>query len=212
MSSTVILSNLYFPHGGCHSSCCAFKLLNSCIAVCLLAWTMSEPNCRTAPAAVWELGSQLFPKKLSATSCCHNQPVDHAHSANRLGPRHQLAARDIAVPLCIDGTLPDFLVPADTFDRGLQRVWNQGDRFRMFFAGRASSKATKGSQGGWAWWCLHFRCSPCCHGMIACAMDLSFGCWVLTSLAGGAIVGSRTSAAGVACTCRMVVMIASNAL
>ncbi|KAK9803241.1 hypothetical protein WJX73_008882 [Symbiochloris irregularis] len=60
---------------------------------------------------------------------------------SRHGPRHQLAARDIAVPLRIDGALPDFLVPAETFDRGLKRVWNEGDRFRMFFAARTTSKA-----------------------------------------------------------------------
>lgn len=45
------------------------------------------------------------------------------------------------MPLRIDGALPDFLVPAETFDKGLKRVWNEGDRFRMFFAARTTSKA-----------------------------------------------------------------------
>ena len=59
----------------------------------------------------------------------------------RNGPRHQLATRDIAVPLRIDTALPDFLVTAETFDKGIRRHWYEGDRFRMFFAARSTSKA-----------------------------------------------------------------------
>ena len=39
--------------------------------------------------------------------------------------------------------LPDFLVRADVFDKGMHRIWNAGDRFRMYFGGRAGSKSGK---------------------------------------------------------------------
>ena len=41
--------------------------------------------------------------------------------------------------------LPDFLVRSDAFDKGMHRIWNAGDRFRMYFGGRAGSKSGKHS-------------------------------------------------------------------
>ncbi len=41
--------------------------------------------------------------------------------------------------------LPDFLVRSDAFDKGMHRIWNAGDRFRMYFGGRAGSKSGKPS-------------------------------------------------------------------
>ena len=59
---------------------------------------------------------------------------------SRLGPRHQQPRREIAVPVRIEVALPDYVVKADIFDRGLRRVWQPGDRFRMFFGGKAQSR------------------------------------------------------------------------
>ncbi len=36
--------------------------------------------------------------------------------------------------------LPDYMVKADLFDKGSNRMWSPGDRFRMYFGGRAGSK------------------------------------------------------------------------
>ena len=43
----------------------------------------------------------------------------------------------------VSQALPDFLVRADVFDKGMHRIWNAGDRFRMYFGGRAGSKSGK---------------------------------------------------------------------
>ncbi|CAL8466956.1 g6492 [Coccomyxa elongata] len=59
------------------------------------------------------------------------------------GPRHQSPTQPIAVPLRIDNALPDYMVKAELFDKGSHRMWSPGDRFRMYFGGRAGSK-----QGG----------------------------------------------------------------
>jgi hypothetical protein len=32
------------------------------------------------------------------------------------------------------------MVKAELFDRGMHRIWCEGDRFRMYFGGRAGSK------------------------------------------------------------------------
>ncbi len=53
----------------------------------------------------------------------------------------EAAAGELAVPLRADGALPDCLVRADAFDRGMQRAWRPGDRFRMLFAGRGGWRA-----------------------------------------------------------------------
>ena len=44
--------------------------------------------------------------------------------------------------------LPDYLVRADAFDKGMHRIWTVGDRFRMYFGGRAGSKSGKRYTGG----------------------------------------------------------------
>jgi hypothetical protein len=36
--------------------------------------------------------------------------------------------------------LPDYMVAAEPFDAGMHRRWAPGDRFRMYFGGRAGSK------------------------------------------------------------------------
>ena len=36
--------------------------------------------------------------------------------------------------------LPDYMVKAELFDKGMHRMWSPGDRFRMYFGGRAGSK------------------------------------------------------------------------
>ncbi|KAK9824407.1 hypothetical protein WJX72_010057 [[Myrmecia] bisecta] len=60
---------------------------------------------------------------------------------SRLGPRHQQAAAEIALPIQINNALPDFIVKMDVFDRGLQRQWRAGDTFRMFFGAKTRDRA-----------------------------------------------------------------------
>ena len=47
--------------------------------------------------------------------------------------------------MCRLQALPDFLVRSDAFDKGMHRIWTAGDRFRMYFGGRAGSKSGKGT-------------------------------------------------------------------
>lgn len=52
-----------------------------------------------------------------------------------------MAGADVAVPLHVSSALPDCVVRADAFDRGMQRAWRAGERFRMFFAGKGHWRA-----------------------------------------------------------------------
>ncbi|KAK9821217.1 hypothetical protein WJX81_001314 [Elliptochloris bilobata] len=54
---------------------------------------------------------------------------------------NEMAGAELAVPLRVDGSLPDCVVRADVFDRGMQRAWHAGERFRMFFAGKGHWRA-----------------------------------------------------------------------
>ena len=47
--------------------------------------------------------------------------------------------------MCRLQALPDFLVRSDAFDKGMHRIWTAGDRFRMYFGGRAGSKSGRGT-------------------------------------------------------------------
>ena len=40
----------------------------------------------------------------------------------------------MCVPLHLEDTLPEYLVPLKTFNASMQRIWSPGDVFRMFFA------------------------------------------------------------------------------
>lgn len=42
--------------------------------------------------------------------------------------------------MCAQQALPDYMVKAELFDKGMHRIWQPGDRFRMYFGGRAGSK------------------------------------------------------------------------
>ena len=59
----------------------------------------------------------------------------------RVGPGHQLAERELVVPIRVDTPLPDYLVHKDTFDKGFLRFWAPGDRFRMFFGAKSAARA-----------------------------------------------------------------------
>lgn len=37
--------------------------------------------------------------------------------------------------------MPDYIVKADVFERGMKRHWHRSDRFRMFFASSYGHKA-----------------------------------------------------------------------
>ena len=49
----------------------------------------------------------------------------------------------LALPISCDASMPDYIVKADVFDRGMKRHWHHSDRFRMFFA------TSYGHKAGW---------------------------------------------------------------
>ncbi len=48
--------------------------------------------------------------------------------------------RALALPISCDAALPDFIVKADVFEKGMRRHWHRQDRFRMFFASSYTNK------------------------------------------------------------------------
>ena len=60
---------------------------------------------------------------------------------SRAAARHQQPGAGLAVPVQINLTLPDYLVPGDAFDRGMRVEWRPADRFRMASEGGSSAPA-----------------------------------------------------------------------
>ncbi|KAK9851880.1 hypothetical protein WJX84_003835 [Apatococcus fuscideae] len=56
----------------------------------------------------------------------------------RAGPHEAMVP--LAVPLAADSSLPDYVVRADIYDNGMQHIWGQSDRFRMFFGGKSGHR------------------------------------------------------------------------
>jgi hypothetical protein len=54
---------------------------------------------------------------------------------------------DLALPIHIDGDLPDFLMPAATYEERVAKQWAPGERFRMYFGGKHGQKV-RGSRAG----------------------------------------------------------------
>jgi hypothetical protein len=69
-----------------------------------------------------------------------------APARNTIGACVAPAAAPIAVPIPVDTELPDFFVPGAEYERAARRVWEIGDRFRMFFG---SKKASRADDGDW---------------------------------------------------------------
>jgi len=46
----------------------------------------------------------------------------------------------VALPISCNAALPDFIVKADVFEKGMRRHWHRQDRFRMFFASSYTNK------------------------------------------------------------------------
>lgn len=70
----------------------------------------------------------------------------HAHQPiNPIGhpPHCPDHLQDIAVPVAVDNSLPDYLVAAELYAARMRVLWQPGDRFRMFFGGKISSKTHK---------------------------------------------------------------------
>ena len=68
---------------------------------------------------------------------------------SRTAARHQQPAAELAVPVQINLTLPDYMVPSDAFDRGMRIEWRPADRFRMYF-GRRQFGTRSGELPCWA--------------------------------------------------------------
>ena len=59
----------------------------------------------------------------------------------RSGPaQKRQPQRAIALPISCDASLPDYIVKADVFEKGMKRHWHKQDRFRMFFASSYANK------------------------------------------------------------------------
>jgi hypothetical protein len=61
------------------------------------------------------------------------------------------AAGDIALPIHIDPGLPDFLMPASTYEERVRKSWVPGERFRMYFGGKHGTKVRRGRPGRSRW-------------------------------------------------------------
>ena len=58
----------------------------------------------------------------------------------RVPSQQKQPLRALALPISCDAALPDFIVKADVFEKGMRRHWHQHDRFRMFFASSYTNK------------------------------------------------------------------------
>ena len=56
--------------------------------------------------------------------------------------------QEIVVPVAVDTSLPDYLVRTEQYARAMRVLWQPGDRFRMFFGGKISSKTHKKVKSG----------------------------------------------------------------
>ena len=79
---------------------------------------------------------------------------------SRAAARHQQPGAELAVPVQINLTLPEYLVPGDAFDRGMRVEWRPADRFRMYFGRRQF-----GTRSGARHYCC--RLTPA----VACLLD-----------------------------------------
>lgn len=82
--------------------------------------------------------------------------------------RPRLPPQDIAVPVAVaaDNSLPDYLVAAELYAARMRVLWQPGDRFRMFFGGKISSKTHKKVKTGGCFmlpasWPRLRGCVPC---------------------------------------------------
>jgi hypothetical protein len=58
----------------------------------------------------------------------------------RTSSQQRQPLRALALPISCDAALPDFIVKADVFEKGMRRHWHRQDRFRMFFASSYTNK------------------------------------------------------------------------
>lgn len=99
--------------------------------------------------------------RLSSSAPKHPSVACPMHRALRSSPSDQrrclahplpiassLPPQDIAVPIAIDNSLPDYCVRAEGYAERMRVQWQPGDRFRMFFGG-ARSKGRWQMGGGW---------------------------------------------------------------
>ncbi|KAL4423903.1 hypothetical protein ABPG75_001204 [Micractinium tetrahymenae] len=70
----------------------------------------------------------------------------------KYGPRHQLPAQDLIIPVAIDNTQPEYVIKAETYAERMRVRWQPGDRFRMFFGGQVSRKTHKRVKTGGVWY------------------------------------------------------------
>jgi len=50
----------------------------------------------------------------------------------------------IALPIHVDNSLPDFIVKVEAFEQSIQKNWQVGDRFKMFFGGKSTARSHAG--------------------------------------------------------------------
>jgi hypothetical protein len=68
------------------------------------------------------------------------------------GPSFQLPSADICIPMAIDNSMPDYMVRTEVYRERMRILWQPGDRFRMFFGGKISSKTHKKVKTGGVWY------------------------------------------------------------
>ena len=70
---------------------------------------------------------------------------------SRQAPRSQLSSADVIVPLAAIPGMPEYLLRTETFVERARISWRPGDRFRMFFGGKISSKTQRKLKAGGTW-------------------------------------------------------------
>ncbi len=96
------------------------------------------------------------------------------------------------VAVAVDNSLPDYLVAAELYAARMRVLWQPGDRFRMFFGGKISSKTHKKVKTG-----ARSVSSPASSVLVCfiCGVCLLCG-WPVTAAEGRSCVSrpARTSA------------------
>lgn len=75
------------------------------------------------------------------------KPLQTSLSASANGADDGSAGGEIAVPIHIDASVPDYIVEKKAYEASLKRTWAVGDRFRMSFASGRSAGGGKVSYG-----------------------------------------------------------------
>jgi len=87
----------------------------------------------TAPLQCWLLVCQLVatPRTAAAEIQAH---IAANSSEGGVAATGTASLRRVCVPLHLEDSLPEYIIPAKVFDSSMERSWEDGDMFKMYFA------------------------------------------------------------------------------